>query len=738
MKYYTFTKNFLSTLVLVGLFQIVLMSCGGGKVTDADKLFEQRQYAAANKIYQGAIKGTKDLKEKGRIAYNVAEGYRENRDGAKAELWYKRALNYNYNEVDPTVHLRLAEALKLNNKLDEAKEQLQLYVKEKPSDVRAMEELNFMYAVDSGKYEADERVVIENFRLINSPNMDFGIAIGPKNELYFSSDRQEVTGRKTYDRTFRKFSDLMIALPKSQPRVRRGQPQGPITYEKPTLLEGEINSPYNEGAPTLDDKGRKMYYTQCNGQDGKKTNCVIIEAKKQGKGWNPGTILPFCTDSLVNYGHPAVSPDGDKIIFSMDGPQSSGKHDLFITTYVRRSRTWDDPISLGSLINTENEELFPYWYNDTTVYFASNGHPGFGGLDIFVTYFTNGEWTKPENYGQPFNTTSDDYGIVFSPNNRNPECYNSGEHGYFVSNRPGSRLDDIYEFDVKPLQFTLSGVVYNRKTNTPLADAFVSLRDITNPKDTTKVIRVKTSRDGKYKFTLDCRKQYSVIGTKRPQYTDSDVEFVSTVGVKKSTDFKQDLYLDVFPVEFSIEGIYYDLDKADIREESVPILDSLFTILDVYYFLVVELGSHTDCRASIAYNDSLSNERAKSVVNYLTEKGIEIERLVPKGYGERQLVNDCECEPNNVGKGANCSEEEHQQNRRTTFKVLRNDYVPKPKEEIKEPELEEAPEEEAPKEEGDQDKPEKPEDGDSEDEGVAPPIVEPETDDTSAPKEISE
>ena len=384
-------------------------------------------------------------------------------------------------------------------------------------------------------------------------------------------------------------------------------------------------------------------------------------AKKKGKVWGEAEKLPFCTDTAIDYGHPTLSPDGTKLVFVMDGPYGKGKHDLFLSTYVKRSRTWSDPVNLGDAINTPSEELFPYFYNDTTLYFASDGHIGLGGLDIFVSYGGGTTWTKPKHLGYPLNSGGDDFGITLNE---------GGESGYFSSNRVKSRLDDIYSFSMTPLVFTLSGVVTDSASHKPIANAKVILINL----KTKAKQEVTVDASGKYQYKLDKETDYEVYAEKRGYFA-SKSYIKSTKGFEYSADLIQDLVLA--PPTVVLRGVFYDIDKWDLRPESVKTLDSVVEVLNTYPYIVVELGSHTDCRASEAHNDTLSQRRSESVVNYLIQHGIDKERLVAKGYGEHQLVNNCGCNLHDNDTGIHCTEEEHQANRRTTLTVLRWDYVPK-------------------------------------------------------------
>lgn len=636
---------------------------------DANKDFEQEQYFSAIQRLRKDYSKTKDKSEKAAIAFKIAEAMRLNRQFNTAEGWYNKAISMGYS--DPVVYYQLGDILKMAEKYEEALVEFERYAKEAPSDPRGDEQIKVVKEVIAFKKNPRTRFVVESFKQTNSAANDFSPVI-IKEGLVFSSDREESTGKDKFGRTGGNYSDIFLL---GKQKTGRGKNQVEKWVTPPVLLDEDVvNSKVNEGTATFDDKGNVIYFTRCNpartegDTAGAKQlpNCVIMTAKKRGKDWGDVQVMPFCNDTSIDYGHPALSPDGTKLIFSMDDPRGQGKHDLYLVTYVKRSRTWSDPINLGEVINTEGEEMFPYFFNDTTLYFSSDGHIGYGGLDVFVSYGTGETWTKPKNLNFPLNSGGDDFSIVFNDDK---------ETGFFTSNRIKSRADDIYSFRLTPMVFTLSGIVRDKDTKKPIPGAKVTLKDITG--NITK--EAVTDGTGAYFFKLDHNHDYSVSADKEKYFGSADYE-QSTVGLEFSADLTQDLTLN--RSGFELPNVYYDLDSDKLRPESKPALDSLYGVLVDYPTLIVELQSHTDCRASMEYNQDLSQRRAQSVVNYMLEKGIVIDRMVPKGYGETQLRNHCACEPEttggpNAGPGLNCNEEEHQINRRTEVKVVSFDYKPR-------------------------------------------------------------
>lgn len=431
-----------------------------------------------------------------------------------------------------------------------------------------------------------------------------------------------------------------------------------------------MNGKLNDGTIAFDSKFTVAYLTKCNyDNNGKGKNCRIYTSTGQGSEWSIPEPLTFSTDSFT-CGHPYLSKDGQTLYFTSDMPGGEGGKDIWMVTYSKKGKTWGDPVNLGPTINTEGDEMFPYLHEDGTLYFSSNGHVGLGGVDIFFSKGEATDWSTPINMKSPINSGGDDFSLILDK---------TKESGYFSSNREGGKgQDDIYRFRMTPLIFTLSGVARDLKTKELLSNTLLT---ISNSNDSNK-LRIKTDARGYYKITLKPKTDYELFGA-HEDYYDSKLYAQTTRGLEVSTDLEQDLELDPFDYEkaFEVEGVYYDLDKANIRADAAIILDTVVYLLNRYPKIRLELGSHTDCRSDSLYNKDLSQRRADSAVSYIVSRGIDKERLVAAGYGESQLVNDCECEGRYVKRV--CSEEEHQMNRRTTIRLLGNDYVPKNKEEMK-------------------------------------------------------
>ena len=642
-------KSYIGILLLSLL--IGVQSCKTN--VNPEEAEKKEQYFQAIDGYKKRFSKTRDKATKAKLAYKIAELQAKNSDYAAADIWYAKAEALGYSDV--ALHYQWGEVKKMNERYGDALKQYEIYAKEVPGDKRIDEQKKLISDAIDWKDSMRTRFVVENFKPANSAQGDWSPFL-KKDMLYFTSDREGTTGTKTFGRTGLRFSDIYVM------ERKYSKDKKTIKWSSPSVVSGDINTMMNEGTPYLDTKGGTMYYTQCNGAKGDSIrNCVVMTADNKGKGWSQGQVLPFCVDTSVDYGHPAISPDGQRLIISCDMPGGKGGHDLYLSTYVKRSRTWSDLINLGDIINTEGDEEFPFWLNDTTLYFSSNGHIGMGGLDIYVTHGKNPGWSKPKNLKYPINSGGDDFGITFDE---------GLESGFFTSNRIHSQRDDIYAFFITPLMFDLKGVVYNDLTGYPEAKATVTLEGSNGTK-----LKTETNDSGKYSFKLYKDEDYEVRAKKKNFYN-SKSTYLTTKGYELSQHFKRDHRIRPMKGPEIALDTKYDLDKANIRDDAKPKLDSLVGLLNEYPYTVIELSSHTDCRSSYAYNDTLSQRRADSAVAYLIKKGIDKDRLVAKGYGERMLVNNCACE-DGKGPGMDCSEEEHQKNRRTTFKVLRSDYIPR-------------------------------------------------------------
>ncbi|MBK9798910.1 MAG: OmpA family protein [Bacteroidetes bacterium] len=399
-----------------------------------------------------------------------------------------------------------------------------------------------------------------------------------------------------------------------------------------------------------------MYYTRSNyfkkklkASTKSENNLKIFKAKLVNGKWEGSEEMPFNSDEY-SVGHPTLSADGKTLYFTSDMPGGQGGSDIYFSKWDGK---WGKPQNMGPEINTPGKESFPYSHDeDSSFYFSSDGNVSLGGLDIFKCKWDGSKWGSPVNIKAPLNSQKDDFAFSMKADNKS---------GYLSSNRGGE--DRIYEWaaipPVEPVYYT-EGTVTDKATGKPLPGAKVLFK---NMDDGTEEF-VTTDENGKYKYEIKPNKHYDIVASKDLYFVKKDKVFVPKSKLGES--ITKDLALEPIVIDkpIVIENIYYDLGKWDIRPEAAAELDKLVQFLRDNGKISIELSSHTDCRASDAYNLNLSDKRAKSAVDYLISKGIDGTRLKAKGYGETKLLNKCD-------DGITCTEEEHQLNRRTEIKVLK-------------------------------------------------------------------
>jgi peptidoglycan-associated lipoprotein len=424
----------------------------------------------------------------------------------------------------------------------------------------------------------------------------------------------------------------------------------------------------------------EMVFTRCGVKKKVLMGCELYHSKKEGSNWSEPELLPFFVkdegddSTQVTVGHPALSADGKVLVFASDAEGGKGGRDLWKSTYDDEKKRWGAPVNLGDL-NTQGDEMYPFIHNDGTLYFSSNGHIGMGGLDIFMAEAQGDVWGNVTNMRYPINSNGDDFAIIFEKEQ---------EKGYFTSNREdGKGSDDIYSFLLPALKFTLCGTVTDFKTKDPINQATVSIVGTDGSS-----LETTTDAQGKYCFDLSPATSYVITAGKKDEYLNKTGK-TTTVGFEEDKDLVHDFELDPLKKVIDLPNIFYDLGKWELRPESKVALDGLLETLSDNPTIVIELGSHTDTRDSDAANLALSQKRAQSVVDYLVENGVPKERLVARGYGETtpkvldnavgdfpagSVINDAFIAKLSTTQ---LKEDAHQLNRRTEFKVLRNDYVPK-------------------------------------------------------------
>lgn len=652
--------NLIKKASILATVLIISISASAQKnfAKDAERAYDNREFYTAIELYKKAYTKIPSNKKalKAEMLYRTAECYRQIGDLKNQENYYSKAIKARFE--DPIVILYLADAKKSMGKYDEALIEYNNYKAAAPSDPRGENGVKSCELASKWK-NSPTRYKVENVSMINTKEFDFSPAYADKkfNLLYFTSTREGVTGGSDIDNgTGDVYSDIFETK-----LDKNGK------WSTPTPISTPINTKFNDGTAFISKKGTSLYYTRCEQDKNKIVNCQLWLSLKKGNNWDEPTKLPFSTDSF-NFRHPALSADETILVFSSDMRNGSGKNDLWVCTYDKKKKEWSSPANLGPEINTNENEGFPFIAEDGTLYYASNGHLGMGGYDIFKAEKKGDRWGNVQNMQYPINSAGDDFGIIFE---------GAKQKGYFSSNREGGKgSDDIYSFVLPPLIFELNGVVLDCDNKIPIEGVTVKLLGSDGFSEETK-----TDKAGYYKFTLKEKLSYTISTdaltamktVKAEKYLNSkDKGNITTVGEEENKTFNKDFCLTPAVTEIRFPLVEYDLDKATLRPEAQDSLNDLYATLLANPTIVIELSAHTDSRADNKYNQKLSQARAQSCVDYLISKGIPAARLVPKGYGETKLkIKDAEI---NKLKTTEEKEAAHRKNRRTVFKVLRWDY----------------------------------------------------------------
>ena len=651
---------------------IILFSIAASPDSFAQKRKSERAYSSfeAGEYYE-AIDQFKDSYSKSKkadksvrteLGYMIAECYRLTNDPKNAETWYRLAVRSSVSK--PEAQYLLAVTMKKNGKYLQAIEEMRKYKQIAPSDPRADQEIRACELALEWQRNP-EAYRVEELKDLNSREADFSPAYGRDDfgVIYFTSSRDDAAGNKTHGATGQNFTDIF------ESRLdKKSKWSTPVPVER-------INSEFEDGTPSVSSDYREIYFTRCEAGKRETKGCVIMYSKLSGDSWSEPVNLNILADTLVA-AHPALSPDGSTLYFVSEMAGGFGLKDIYSVTRSGNGDSWSTPRNLGPDINTSGDELFPFMRDDGSLYFASDGHIGMGGLDIFKAVpQPDGSWMI-QNMKSPVNSFADDFGIIFETEN---------EKGVFSSTRKGRGNDELYSFEMPPLRFNITGLVKDEKTGAPIQGSVIQLiaSDGSN-------LQAETGAAGDFKFALKQDVDYIFLASKRGYLNGKEKE--TTKGQEKSRDFMVSILLTAIDKPIELPNIFYDFGKWDLRPESMVSLDKLVETLNDNPNITIELMSHTDSRDTEEYNQDLSQKRAQSVVQYLIEKGIEAERLSARGYGESgpKVVDALLSEQYtflksgtslteqyiNTLSGEEQKEIAHQVNRRTEFRVLRTDYEP--------------------------------------------------------------
>jgi peptidoglycan-associated lipoprotein len=570
----------------------------------ADEQMERGEYFEASRTYRKIYNKLKKPSERtlrGEVAYKLGIAHSRLNQPARAAGAFRNALRYGY--PDSLLYRHIAQSLHADGKYAAAADAYRQYLMLSPGDKTAQAGLKGAVAAENMR-KHPTRYKVSNAKLFNSRRADFAPMLSGE-KLYFTTTNEKVTGNTKSAVTGMRSGDIWVVEKDEQGRWQRPEP-----------VKGELSTEADEGVASFSPDGRIMYYTRALRRTDADTKVELMTSSRSDAEWGAGRRLELIEDTVANYAHPSADPSGTYIYFTSDRGGTYGSYDIWRMRLDAKSDAL--PENLGPAINTAGREMFPYAYSDSVLYFASDGHPGMGGLDIFrATLQPAGSW-KVENMGVPVNSAGDDFGITFLPGKT---------AGYFSTNRGDARgYDHIYSFELPDLHISISGVVTDLEEE-PIAGARIRIigRDGSNR-------RAVTRDDGSFSFDLERGVSY-VMQAGAKGFINARQEFTSDT-TEQDADYEVNFMLASLTAPNVVENIFYDFDKATLRPESAHALDSLATLLNENPAITVEMSSHTDRVGSDAYNMALSERRAKSVVDYLIAAGIPAERLKWKGYGK--------------------------------------------------------------------------------------------------------
>ncbi len=597
----------INAFFLLVIIAMVSAGCKPSKMSVADDMLAKGEYFEAAKNYRSIYNKLNPKRERdlrGDVAYKLATCYRKINQNARASAAYQNAARYG--NTDSLLYYYLGRSLQAEGKYAQAIEAYDSFLNLIPGNKLAMEGIRGCKKAIDAKNGIKTRYIVKNAHIFNSRRADFSPMYLDKslNTIYFTSSSEKALGNKPSEITGTKNSDIFFSTKDEKGAWKRPEPAG-----------GELNSEADEGIISFTPDRQTMYLTIAKQKSGADASVEIYTSQRADATWSAPQKFEIGNDSTAAYGHPAVSPDGKYLYFVSDMKGGYGGKDIW---RVRLGSRKAIPENLGKDINTAGDEMFPFIRTDSTIYFSSDGHPGFGGLDIFIAKLNStGDHWSIDNMGIPVNSNGDDFGITFG----------NGEEGFFSSNRNDAHgYDNIYSFILPEIKVNISGTVLDRDEE-PVKGAVIRIvgDDGSNQKQLAR-------DDGSFNFKLDRGVSY-VMKAGAPGYLNLKQEFTSSME-EEDAEYEVDFILAAINKPQVVENIFYDFDKATLRPESKAALDEIVVMMNENPNVTIEMGAHTDRKGSDAYNLSLSERRAKSVIDYLIAAGINSERLTWKGYGE--------------------------------------------------------------------------------------------------------
>ncbi|MGQ7947505.1 OmpA family protein [Flavobacterium sp. WC2509] len=636
-------------LTILNLFAVSIYA-QKGKIASADKKYDNYAYIDAIKTYERvANKGyeSPDMYQK------IGNAYFFNSELDQAAKWYEKLFALK-TTVDPEYYYRYAYCLRSIGQDDKANEMLSIYNQKTGYTGKGeyySKQVNYLDKIkaNSGRYKIKDAG-------INTKYSDYGSSFYNNDKLVFTSSRDTGSlGQRKHTWTDQYFTNL----------YETNLTADSLTPVKAVKFARGVKSRFHEASAVFSKDGKTMYFTRNDYLEGKKgknedkiTLLKIYKASFINNDWTNVMELPFDSNNYKT-GHPSLSPDEKTLYFVSDMPGGFGESDIYKVS-INSDGSYGKPVNLGNVINTPGKETFPFVTDENEIYFASDTHPGIGGLDIFVSKINpDGTFDEVQNVGTDVNSPQDDFAYLINTKNR---------IGFFSSNRTGGKgYDDIYQFlETKRIKTKckpeLNGVITESTSNQMISNAKITLYDGQH-----KVVNTTESdQNGQYSFPVGDKGTYSVRAEKQDYATIEKTVTIKEDDCKTQLDLAFEKALCKVEVGdnlgkcFGIKWIYFDLDKSDIRPEATLDLAKILDVMGQNPNMKIDVRSHTDSRASFHYNESLSDRRAKSTIDWLIKNGINPNRLTGKGYGETQLVNKC-------SDDVICTEKEHQENRRSEF-----------------------------------------------------------------------
>lgn len=638
-------------MVLVIAQGYYLTNAQKAKVKSIEQEYDKLSFVKTSEVLLKVVEnGYKDKN----VLEQLANSFYFNNNMEEASRWYGELFNIT-DDVDPELFFRYALALKGVEDYESADKWMKKFNEAAPSDKRSkafLSKQDYKSVIDA---KANEFIEVKNLDF-NTEFSDFGTAESNGN-IVFASSRGN---GELYSWNNQPYLDLYTVF-----RYANGE------YSDVVPFKPSVNTQMHESSAAFNQEETLMFFTRNNyfkgrkGKDRDGTNRLqLFRAKKNDVGeWDDVTPVHF-NSSEYSVSHPTITLDGKRLYFASDMEGSIGQSDIFVVD-INEDGTLGTPRNLGASINTEGRETFPFVNTSGDLYYSTDGLPGLGGLDVFVSKDLDNKVVNSsasnfvvENVAAPINSIADDFGYYENLVTK---------EGFFSSNRAGGKGDDdIYSFKILDCEQIVNGLVVDKNTGELLPQANVTLYDNAG----NEIESVVVGNDAAFEFNLDCDKEYIVRASKEGYSTDE--KRFETTKAKLELELNLELTKDEIELRpcddlakvLNIPVIYFDLDKYDIKYVAEIELQKVLAVLNQYPTMKIDIRSHTDCRASYAYNERLSDNRAKATRQYLINKGVSPDRLTAKGYGESQLVNNCACEPTNE---SSCSEVEHQKNRRSEF-----------------------------------------------------------------------